>query len=720
MPTNLVGPDGREYFIENDDPAALAKAQELGYRPLGEGEERTTGEALKGGLSEAGDTAGALLEGAAQGLTAGGYGAMLGSGAVDTGAGQTARRELEAAEYKERQAAHPLASLAGNIAGAVVSPLSKVGGAVADGAGATSALGRIGASALGGMAEGTLFGAGNAVSDAELGDHNLTAENLIAGAGLGAVLGGAGGGIATALREGASAVASATKKGLGKLDLGEFSKSRLFKAVSATKDEVGKIPEAERDAVASALRKHVLPEGQALPRSLDDALASVRAEREALAAPGFRDPTTTYSGQPRAPSAEESALAHAENLLGAGTSRRAAERAQDAEHFKTALVAGVASGGKGLVGIPAIYGRRLLRENGDALISKLTDTLSKSPAMSTLAASFARRAEEVARALGHSPAPLAAAAAQSPQRALATHLVMAQADPHYGDTAALAGFIPQSPGEQSAAVARAHGIATIAASAAAQGEELERHIDKVFKGGASSKDAGAVLGRQDFGAKRMRTQGDAALDKRATEIQALATNPDALLDRLNANVGEMHNVAPGVAASLTQTANRAVQYLSQAAQRPLKAGPLANDWKMSAAERHSFTRKLEVVEEPMVVLKHAAAGTLTKEQVEALNAVYPALGRQIADKMLERMADSPKGVPYGQKLMLSLLTKVDVDGTLSPQAIARNQAAIQRTKGPKAEAGAAAAPQAAAEKGAEKLDVAGRMATSSQAREVRE
>jgi hypothetical protein len=896
MPTPLIGPDGREYEIDDSDPAALDNALKQGFRVETAEAPRTLSEKASGLSAEATEVVNAGLFGAGQGATAGLYGASALSKSEGDSPEEVARKRTVANEAQRLAEAHPVASTVGNIAGMVVSPLSKVSGAVAGSVGATTAAGRIGAGLLGGAAEGSLFGAGNAISDSVLGDHQLTGEQLVAGAGLGAVLGGVGGGLGTGLGEAASAGARGLKKLSGKLDLGEFAKNRWFKAADASKGEIGKVPETEREAVADVFRRHISPQDATLPRGLDEALESLRGERDNISDAvmkraglddvplkhgmdpdeartlfqkaaskrekiqsevyegankkgiepdyqGFatrfdefkgtlnpverdliKDEVTRVQGYlddmavtadpaargygainkikstltrdinynadggakvelkkrlygvlrdeadtqlaPRLGSDEakrlfdardalgtlaeaEKALArktatgsdaiealiaktklagaevdslralnHGERILKHGAEKAATASDVSMRDIAAAIAGSVATGGTGLGGIPMALASKLLRSKGDAVIARLADKLTKSPALSTVAQSFAQKAAQATPYLGEYAATLAQAAAKSPQHALATHLVMAQADPAYGDAASMAGFIPQSEAEQGAAVQRAHGIATIAANVAAQNEEIDRAVARAFKGGASPKDAALVLKGQDFGAKRMRRDGEAAHNRRADEIQALATNPEAMLDRLTANMGDLHTVAPGVAAAITQTADRAVKYLSQAAQRPAKTAPLAKEWKPTEAERHAFAQKLEVVENPMVVLSHAAAGTLTKAQVEALNAVYPSLGRQIADKVLERLTENPKSVPYSQRVMLAMLTKTDVDGTLSPKAIAANQAAIQRSK--QAGEPAADAPQATAGKKAEKLSLASRTATASQAREVRE
>lgn len=120
------------------------------------------------------------------------------------------------------------ASVTGEVAGAVLPALLPGGQATVAGAAgklglaaeklAGSALGkgvagRIGAKAVGGATEGFLFGMGNAVSESALDDTELTAEKLISGGGVGALLGGLGAGAIEGVGAGLKAV---TGKVLGR------------------------------------------------------------------------------------------------------------------------------------------------------------------------------------------------------------------------------------------------------------------------------------------------------------------------------------------------------------------------------------------------------------------------------------------------------------------------------------------------------------------------
>lgn len=122
----------------------------------------------------------------------------------------------DAESLAERQKRNPGASIAGEVAGAVGtafipgSPVARVGKlgaaiteglapvALAEGASlasrAVNAAGQIGARSLGNLVEGTWFGFGKTISEAALGDPDLTADKIAANIGYGALLGGALGG----------------------------------------------------------------------------------------------------------------------------------------------------------------------------------------------------------------------------------------------------------------------------------------------------------------------------------------------------------------------------------------------------------------------------------------------------------------------------------------------------------------------------------------------
>lgn len=855
MTVPLIGPDGRKYTI--DDPAKVPEALKLGYRVAAE---PTALESVQSGLSDVGGALQAGAVGAVSGIAPGLVGAALAKSAEETPTEEKVRTG-DVAELNRIRAEHPVASGAGELGGLLLSPVNKVVAPIEGVLGATSLAGRLGSKAVGNAAAGALFGAGNALSDASLENHDLTAEQLIAGSGLGAVLGGAGGLFGGALEEGVAALpklGKATASATAGLE--DFANDRWLKAGGGIQSDLKKIPLAEHGAVADVFRAHVPPSGSiadtfeslgkerdavaskvlqqagvndaggltssmgseestaalkkgfeahgaqegAILRNADTAGATfdhaqlgarvekfgaelaqsnpaafdliekdlekvqglvkraagfehsdagwvktkppsgfdtinkikstlqgdinyvadsgaknslrkqlvgiVRDEIDTQLAPqigadlskSFLDSKTAYGALKQASKAVKaksttgadaiaalvkhvgvdtpeaarlSALNHASRLVTNGLARKLGNNWLGPMASLTGATTAVMHGGPlGVVsGLASAVAHKFMAERGPSIIARLADHIAGSPVLTPIAKSFGQKLSAGAAAFGRYAEPLTQALTQSPAHALATHMTLAQVDPQYVAAAAQASFTPEAPEQEAFAMRKAHGLATIAAQVDIHNAQLDRHLDSILKG-EKAPAAIRVHGSQDFGSKRMRRETGDAHQQHIDEVRQLAANPSALLDRITANVGATASLAPGVAASVAKTANAAVQYLAKQAEQPPPAGPLAPKWVPSDAEIHAYNQKLETVQEPMSVLRHAAAGTLTQDQVQALQAVYPGLARHIGERLLERVVASPKTIPYRAVLMVGMLTGTDPDGSMG--AMARNQAII--------------------------------------------
>lgn len=789
MTVPLIGPDGLEYHIASDDPAALKEAQALGYRPVTAEAPVTLGEQATGLATEAKGVAKAGLSGLVKGLT--------------FGVGGTSGDPLVAAEEQRINEESPIAHTLGDVAGSVLSPINAIAAPI-EGARAATALGRLGQKVKGGMAVGSLFGAGNVINEAALGDTQLTAEKLVAGAGLGALLGGLGGGMGGAIEEGASKVlpklGTLLKGGQSTLD--DVADHFALKSFRNTKKELQKFSDESLEAAVDVSRKRghlaLTPEGMgksiaddvaavgktkgsfldaadatgarpdfaAVLKGLDDHAASLSPlQRESLKGPlkearmalediatdpklgtwraldewkrdlqskakwlGVSSDDSLLSQGKRALStfarneldrqlvptlgvegakfleskATYAALKTAEKLAHTGSGRGTG--------FSLTDIGITIAGGThlGPFGIAGGLGAKFVREHGAAVAAQIADKLAKSPALKSVAASFASSLPATAPQLGKYGPALMLAAERSPELALAQHIVTAQADPEYAAQAQLAGLTPESPAEHAATLGKGAQLAAIQGAVHAHDAAISEGVDHVVTGKSPAR-ASPVLKSQDFGAKRMRQESSEGFRRRVNEIRNLATNPQALIDRTAGNLEGFGDVAPGVAAQMTSMADRAVKYLAAQAEVPAKPGPMAREWIPTATERHAFTLKLRAVQAPMSILEDAARGTLVRSQVDAVRAVYPSLAADIEQKALERMTSGEK-MPYRARLMLSLLTGVSADGTTAPRAIAANQRAVMNEQGKPSET--------MGDPAAQELGTSGRMATKGQKREL--
>lgn len=745
-------------------------------------------------------------------------------GASDLGLMQTPGAGLVEGARK----ASPTASILGELAGMAVSPISETGAAVRADIGATTAAGRVGASAAAGGLEGLLFGADQALDEKWLGESDLTAQKLIASAGLGAVLGGAGGGLGQLAGEGGRALkarlAQFAEDTPGALE--EFAAGRALKAAGFLKSDVRKLGSEGALDLGREMnaRGYIRPGGTA-----EDVLAHAQQELEthgkgmedildgvdqATGGLGFNmtrvtarirnevlRPLEANPARGRFAGEVEDLVNRLEDMSPEATPRTGFAQANEIKssvdegiHWmdpkaKTRLMkqtrailndeieiqlkdaAGVEAleafqgakkaygvakkvsdvaerqGMAGLIGnrkfglssnvigaaVGATHGfipgavsavaNKVALERGPSTLAWLASQIGKSPALATVAAHFAQaaRAPGAMEALGAYGPILAQAAALSPEHALAEHMTLAKSDPAYRNAAALAGFqsteiSPSAGGGNSVnRLGKAQAMLGLRRALDAHDAAVGDHAQKVLTGGG--KRTPPSIKSQDFGSKQMRRSSEAAYQQRAADVRALAADPQALADRVAANLGPGSHHAPGVAAALTAAASRAVAFLASKSAQPPR-GPLAPALPPGAAERGKFDRYVEAVQDPSSVLRQAAAGHVSPEAVDAIRAVYPQLYGSMQDALLEALTSHGGTVPYSQRVVLGLLTNNDLDGSMSPLAFTMTQAVFSA---PSAKSGEdQAGPVKPTARGAEKLTLAERSRTPQTASDTRE
>lgn len=126
--------------------------------------------------------------------------------------------------------------------------------------------------------------------------------------------------------------------------------------------------------------------------------------------------------------------------------------------------------------------------------------------------------------------------------------------------------------------------------------------------------------------------------KQTEETASLANNPSKMFGALNGMVQDgLSEHAPDTASALTSTATRGVSFLaSKIPQRPYASqwGPNAPPSRQEIATWNNYRT---AVEDPVSIVRQAAAGTLTPEAVEAVQAVYPDLMASIQHAVLHQM-----------------------------------------------------------------------------------
>lgn len=216
-------------------------------------------------------------------------------------------------------------------------------------------------------------------------------------------------------------------------------------------------------------------------------------------------------------------------------------------------------------------------------------------------------------------------------------------------------------------------------------QNIGNRIDTGVKALVSGSTKAYNIGRGEVSAGLSRSFGNdretnaKTYQKRISQVQMYAQNPDQFHQTLDSATKEVYEHAPNVATGIHTSAVAGVNFLASKVPQIPNQGPLAHKYEPSQTEMSTFNRYYDAVENPVGILKQAAAGTLTTEGIEAVKAVYPKLYEQMTSSILDKIS-THKNVPYKSKLMLSLLLGQDMDGSTLPAMIQANQAAFAGNK----------------------------------------
>lgn len=170
-------------------------------------------------------------------------------------------------------------------------------------------------------------------------------------------------------------------------------------------------------------------------------------------------------------------------------------------------------------------------------------------------------------------------------------------------------------------------------------------------------------------------------ERRQLAIESMAAQPQAAQAELSSLYSGLAGSAPNTAQLAAGTSQRALDYLlSQLPPQPERYGVLDSPAeRLSPSEAVTFNRKAAAVEDPTSLLKHAAEGELTTDQVEAVAAVYPELLEDIRAQALDEamaLQEAGKALPYETAGQLTTLTGVPMLAAHSPRMGAAAQAAF--------------------------------------------
>jgi len=203
-------------------------------------------------------------------------------------------------------------------------------------------------------------------------------------------------------------------------------------------------------------------------------------------------------------------------------------------------------------------------------------------------------------------------------------------------------------------------------------------VEKLGKGTAkaSTKSAAAAVGQNPYGDSKAKDTSLASFKKRHEELTKLAASPEGARSRIYEQLAGVRAANPQLADALQERLERKLQFLIESLpKRPSVASPYAKDnWRPPDAEIAKWARKAVMAEDPVRAIELMSEGKLTKEDVDTLEAVWPAAYREMQSLVTKNLAELQATLPYKSRIQLSLMMKVPVDPSMEPQNVRARQA----------------------------------------------
>lgn len=173
--------------------------------------------------------------------------------------------------------------------------------------------------------------------------------------------------------------------------------------------------------------------------------------------------------------------------------------------------------------------------------------------------------------------------------------------------------------------------------------------------------------------------------KAVDKLNDLTDNPVEFLNKLEKATENSFNVAPKISQATQITVIRAVNFLAEKKPKAIHQSPMDQEFEPSQAQMIKYLRYDEAVENPLVILKQLERNNLLPETVETLQMVYPRLYAEIQSSIMgeitDKMAAKSLDLPYQKRIVLSNFLGVNLDSTMMPQIIKRNQQTLAKLAG---------------------------------------
>lgn len=167
---------------------------------------------------------------------------------------------------------------------------------------------------------------------------------------------------------------------------------------------------------------------------------------------------------------------------------------------------------------------------------------------------------------------------------------------------------------------------------------------------------------------------------KAKETLSQLATPEAMMAAIEQVGGGVTN-APQLKLAIGLRLQNGLQYLQANIPQDPLAGttifPTKSRWEPSDGERSRFLRKVDAVNDPLIVVKRVGEGIATIDEIKAIQTVHPDVYKQLQESVINAIMTSGDQIPYSRRVQLGTLFNVPTDYSMTPEFIASMQQPYQ-------------------------------------------
>lgn len=167
--------------------------------------------------------------------------------------------------------------------------------------------------------------------------------------------------------------------------------------------------------------------------------------------------------------------------------------------------------------------------------------------------------------------------------------------------------------------------------------------------------------------------GSQSFKQRSDRISELANNPDALVSHIDNNISGMSQHLPNISQGISTTMATSVNYLNSQLPKPPQQLPLSRPTDISEPQKQKFNRIYDAVSDPISVLQYVKDGTVTMDQIHAVQATHPELYNHIKDNFMKVDPREAMNLPYKRKLAMGMFLGTPLDESMIQSVALANQ-----------------------------------------------